>query len=237
MARWRAMFPSLRVRTGIVADALKARVDEIAMAAGISVLGNAQQAYEEKSRHGTGSDGIQWKDLSSKTLEARVRRRAPAQRIVAERAALAQEIRGILSGGITPRTRKGKGKVVPKEKAVFQLRQVRAALKRKLDNLVIQEMSSYQIGVDTGLQRSAAAPGFADPHRVWKQIPPDDLGGNLFEIDAGAVVLGYDREYSSYFDYARPLFPDQLPDPWREDAEKAAGEAATEIVRDVLTSD
>lgn len=233
--KWKSSLPiaaEVRLFAKTLAQTLRSRIHEGAMAVGVSVLGHVQRDYETKSRHGTGEDGTQWKDLSPNTLEARVRRRSEAKSIVEQRKQLAQEIRGILHGGLTPRT-KG-GKPVSKEKAVFTLRQKRDALGRKLDNLVIKEMSSYQIGVDQGLQRSSAAPGFDDPAKTWKLNPSDDDGANIFEVDGGTVTLGYGRSYSAAFDAERPLFPEQLPTAWREDAEEKLGEWTNEVTNEVM---
>ena len=233
---WGVKFPveEFRRTSEAIAKALRERIHEAAMRAGIAVLNHVQRDYQTKSRHGTGEDGITWDDLSPKTLEARVRRRAPAKDIVEQRRQLAQEIRGILNGGIVPRAKRGQGKEVARDAAVRKLRQKRQDLARKMDNLVIKEMSSYQIGVDTGLQRASAAPGFDDPRDIWSVNPPDNLGGNIFEIDGGSVTIGYNRSYSAAFDADRPIFPETLPETWKEDAGDAVESWANEIVRELL---
>lgn len=235
--QWKTKFAvvdEVRKFSWTLAKIMRARLHEAATIAGGSVLGHAQRDYETKSRHGTGEDGTHWKDLSPKTIEARVRRRSSAKKIVEERKQLAAEIRGILYGGLTPRARKGKGKAVNKEEAVRALRERREALKRKLDSLVINEMSSYQIGVDQGLQRASAAPGFNDPAKVWRLNPADGEGENLFHIDGGTVTIGYNRSYSAAFDSERPIFPDQLPESWKEDAGEAVGDWADDRVKEAM---
>lgn len=209
----------VRILTKDLVEKLRKQRSDGAMSVGVSVLANVQRAYRDKARGGMGSDGEVWRDLSSKTLEARVRRRAPARKIVEQRRQIAQEIQGILSGGVTPRSRRGKKKEVSKRAAVKNLRQIRKDLSRKLDNLVITEHSSYEIGVDTGLQINSASPGFTDPNSVWHRDPIDSLGANLFSVNAGNVAIAYDRSYSAAFDAERKLIPKTLPDPWRIEAE------------------
>lgn len=66
---------------------------------------------------------------------------------------------------------------------------------------------SVEIGVDTGLQRASATPGFK---------APDGDGGNILEIVDLEVIVGFARSYSVFFDETRPLLPTVLPVPWTE---------------------
>lgn len=65
-----------------------------------------------------------------------------------------------------------------------------------------------QVGVDTGLLRNSATPGFKG----------DGDGGNIFDVDAqkGTVTVGYGRSYAAAFHSRRPLLPEQFPDAWGE---------------------
>jgi len=236
MIYWNIGYPVAQVRkmTEAIANKMRERISEGAMAVGISVLGNAQQAYEAKSRHGTGSDGITWKELKPETLEARVRRRAPSRRIVERRAELAAEIRNLTHSPGKAKTSKGRiseaARIATKIKT---LRQKRDDLKKQHEALVAAEIGNHQIGVDTGLQRASASPGFSDPHGIWSKSPVDSLGQNLFVVNGGEVAIGYHRDYSAAFDAVRPLFPDTLPTEWRADAEEIAHEWASEVIRSV----
>ena len=78
-----------------------------------------------------------------------------------------------------------------------------------------------EIGVDTGLQRASASPGF---------VGPDGKGGNFFVQDADSVTVGYGREYSEHFDAQRPLLPDTLPDEWVQHQEEVLKEWAEKII-------
>lgn len=65
---------------------------------------------------------------------------------------------------------------------------------------------SSAIGIDTGLQQASASPGFQGS---------DGKGGNIDIVTETSVTVGYGREYSGYFDAARPLLPTVLPEAWR----------------------
>lgn len=67
------------------------------------------------------------------------------------------------------------------------------------------------IGRDTGLQLASASPGFNATG-----------GGNIFDIQANSVTIGYGRHYSKYFDEERALLPSKLPPKWRESCEAIA---------------
>lgn len=89
--------------------------------------------------------------------------------------------------------------------------------RKKIDAIVSGGL--YDIGYDTGLQKNSSSPGFTDPNSVWHRDPIDNLGANLFVVNAGNVAIAYDRSYSAAFDKERKLIPDTLPDPWRIEAE------------------
>ena len=57
---------------------------------GIQVLSFAQLDYVTKARGGTGEDGVKWDEVTRATIEARVRSRTPAKRIVQQRRDLAE---------------------------------------------------------------------------------------------------------------------------------------------------
>lgn len=207
-----------RVRLDISEDVRRAREAQQKLASdkrtilervGIQALSFSQLAYRDKARGGTGSDGVTWSKLSRNTIEARVRERAPAKRIVAQRRDLAKQIKAT----------KGKGSNARRAKLV----QRRKQLSERLQSLVDQEFARHEIGVNTGLQRSSAQPGFAGP---------DGQGGNVMKLEAGSVTVGYGREYSKYFDAKRPLFPAKLPEAWIQRFERMIAEWTQQIVRD-----
>ncbi len=211
---------------------LRARNHEGAERVGISILRNVQEAYDAKSRKQSSEDGIVWRDITRATLEARVRRRAQARQIVEQRRQLASEIKRIRSGAAEPRSRFGKKAPTSQAKAIEQREKRRAELSAKMQALVDHESSAYEIGVDTGLQRSSGSPGFSDP--VWNATPTDAMGNNTFVVDAGRVTIGYDRTYSAAFDSERELLPENLPDPWRVEAEAAFSTWADQIIQSGL---
>jgi len=82
-----------------------------------------------------------------------------------------------------------------------------------------------QIGVDTGLLRASAQPGFAGS---------DGRGGNVFALTPDSVTVGYGRNYAKYFDAARPLMPDPLPADWQKRLENIVGVQAEKTVKAAL---
>ncbi len=82
-----------------------------------------------------------------------------------------------------------------------------------------------QIGVDTGLLRASARPGYRGA---------DNNGGNVFDIRGVQVTVGYGRNYAKYFDEKRPLFPKVIPQGWQEALDKRTEEWADKIAKEVF---
>lgn len=174
---------------------------------GVQVLSEAQLAYTSKARGSVGSDGVAWPKLARATLEARVRRVGRGRTIVAKRKKLAEQIRST----------KGKGATAK----VVKLRKQRADLKADLEKLVDAAVANHEIGVDTGLQRASAKPGFRPPAG----------GGNVLEVNGNEVTVGYGRNYSTYFDERRKLLPETLPAAWATELDRRAEEWAGGVIR------
>lgn len=81
--------------------------------------------------------------------------------------------------------------------------------------------TTTDIGVDTGLQRNSAAPGYSGG---------DGKGGNVHEFDALHVTVGFGRTYSEYFDDDRPLLPDPMPPEWVDELNDIVNDHYTEIL-------
>jgi len=204
---------------------------------GTQLLNLSQLAYRAKARGGRGGDGIQWKPLKRGTLEARVRRRAPSRRIVSQRRKLADQIkreldahkgqrRKLRTSTKDSRQRKKLGdQSLAKRRKIQQLRNRRRELLKRHEGLVDKEVGKHEIGVDSGLQRSSASPGF---------VGNDGKGGNLLKIEKQRVTVGYNRTYSKHFDAKRPLFPDVPPAAWEQKLERQAQTWAEKILRDTL---
>ena len=212
---------------------------------GIQLLSHIKLAYIEKSRGGTGEDGISWAPLKVSTILARLRKAGhlkssavksvkkpavpprPRQRTIYTVAKTVKKNEALFkqldAAGVVFHDKKGnqvKGSS-PRHKTGTTLA-VTAATQKKTVNL---SPGSYQIGVDTGLQLNSAGPGFAGP---------DGKGGNIFEQDDVSVTIGFGRSYSSYFDEHRKLIPDTLPDDWQKDLDDLAAERGAKIITDVL---
>ena len=80
---------------------------------------------------------------------------------------------------------------------------------------------SSAIGIDTGMQKNSATPGFR---------AADGEGGNIFEIGSADVTVGFGRSYSKFFDKDRTLIPDPLPQSWTDDLDDTVSEMLEELV-------
>jgi hypothetical protein len=194
--------------TQATANALQRHGQELHRIAGVYVLNQSRLAYIAKSKGQQGSDGITWKPIARGTAEARVRRRAPARRIVAKRRQLAERIKSEKS-----------------EAAREKLRKQREAESAKLQALIDAEHAKAKTGIDTGLQINSAQPGYQ---------PPDGQGGNVFRLQQNQVTVGFGRSYSTYFDAQRTLLPERLPVAWEQGLSKLLTKTVEQILREAL---
>ncbi|HUQ70369.1 MAG TPA: hypothetical protein VM165_12640 [Planctomycetaceae bacterium] len=80
-------------------------------------------------------------------------------------------------------------------------------------------IGSTVIGIDTGLQRNSASPGFKAPG-----------GGNVLHVEGHTVTVGFGRSYSKYFDEQRKLMPTTLPAEWERACDAILTRWATKIL-------
>lgn len=209
---------------------LDQRMAELLQEVGTSILSNSKLDFETKSRGGAGAGGVTWKPLSPKTLENRVRRRSPSRKIVEQRRKLADQIRQITEQIKRLRRSVRKGENFKRDAAklssqyarIEKLRQKRADLMAKHKTMFANEKG--QIGVDTGLLRNSATPGFQGS---------DGKGGNVLRIEGSSVTVGYGRSYARYFDEKRPLLPDQVPQDWQADIDEIVNDWIDDVLRPV----
>lgn len=191
-------FEGFKRRLGETAAEFKRQKKKLLKRLGLQLLSNAQLDYETKGRGGTGTDGITWKPLAESTIKAK-NRKGNRQSGTAAKAAKK-----------TLKESKKKGRPSNKTKAAKSF---------------LAGAAGTQIGVDSGLQRASAAPGF---------VASDGKGGNVLEVEEEAVTVGYGRDYSEYFDEKRKLLPDELPPAWEQDLDKTQEEWADEILKNKL---
>ena len=217
---------------------------------GVQLLQFAQLDYVIKARGGTGSDGIAWAPLQVATVLARLRRKAGhikavpvkdaklhasipvgAQKqvlVVAKTVKANQALFGQLAkAGIkfhNPKT----GAVIKGTAARYKAGTVLSGAGRNASKTVKQSTGSYEIGVDTGLQRSSARPGF---------MASDSLGGNVQQIEADSVTVGFGRSYSRAFDKHRKLFPEILPVAWIEELQSLVTEAGGQVITEAFRNE
>lgn len=190
-------FEGFRRRLKETQGELKRQKKKLLKQLGLQLLSNAELDYETKGRGGTGTDGIKWDPLAASTIAAKNRKGNRQSGTAAKDAK--RTVKGAKRGGQTK--------------------------KQKAARSFLSASAGTQIGVDTGLQRASARPGF---------ISEDGKGGNVLDVEEDAVTVGYGREYSEYFDEKRPLLPKDLPSDWEKDLDKTTEEWADEIIKDKL---
>jgi len=84
----------------------------------------------------------------------------------------------------------------------------------------------HQIGVNTGLQRASARPGFTGA---------DGRGGNVQIKADDSIEVGFGRSYSRHFDKRRKLMPEVLPPKWLETLEDIAAKQGGQLIDDALS--
>lgn len=171
----KVIFPASELTKGLgkISELINRRRADLLEILGVRLLSEAQRAFQQKSRGGTGSDGIKWKPLAEATIAHKGRR------------GKRNEKRKTTKGG---KARPGAG--------------------------------SSQIGVDTGLLRSSAQPGFKGS--ATTKDGQQRTASNVFVVNERSVTVGYAREYAEYFDEVRPLMPEVMPVEWQRALDDSA---------------
>lgn len=128
-------FPVAELTAGVdaAALALRQRRREVLESVGQQLLALAHQAYIDKARGGTGSDGIKWAPLKVATVLGRLRRKELKSKKVIKRSKARHRAGTILTKG---KAKSNKGNFSP---------------------------GSHEIGVNTGFQKNSARPGYQGP--------------------------------------------------------------------------
>lgn len=197
---------------------------------GVALLSQIQQAFIEKSRGGTGSDGITWPPLKRETI---AQRRTTGQ----ERKELGitgKRVRGLLTPAQDKRWR-----------AIFASRLARlrfdmgeaeakaraaqiawAVLKSEGAKTKLEVLGGRKvdIGRDTSRMFRSFSPGM-------ENIPSGEEE-QIFDTPPGRIIVGSNVPYAGHFHRKRPFWPvdGSLPEPWAE----AVAEAATEGIEDAV---
>lgn len=206
---------------------------ELLQVLGIQLLSKVKLAFEEKSRGGTGADGIKWKPLTANTLLRRLQKRGAVSGFkthgggfrngqkgtVAKNSKTTKDIlRSLETAGAIKINGAGKAGSIKKGTTFTVTNNAKridsvnvAGSKKTKTGKPRPSNSSHQIGVDTGLLRNSATPGYKGP---------DGKGGNVLDVSQHAVTVGFGRTYAEYFDRDRTLIPDPLPDDWMRELEQ-----------------
>lgn len=191
---------------------------------GVQILSFAQEAYDVKATGAVGPDGIQWAPVKVATILARLRR---AGQLASKSIATAKPHKNIPIGRRQKNVLQVKRKVKGNEGLFDALsdagidfydyrtgkklgegkrNKTQAVLakreKNSLSNTV--NVSGYDIGVDTGLQRAAGSPAYRGDHQTFTKT----------EV---SVTVGYNMKYSKHFDKRRKLLPDEVPEEWMKE--------------------
>ena len=131
--------------------------------------------------------------------------------------------RRLASSGVIKATTSGKGDARFKTGSVIGIVKDKktGSTKETLRKRISPSGGGYEIGVDTGMQRSSAQPGYTGR---------DGKGGNVKKIDGDTLTVGFGRNYSEYFDEKRALFPVKLPQEWLDDLEEMAAQHGADII-------
>lgn len=232
--------PQIEVRFNI--DAVNKSLDRVALdlvneqrdlleEIGLTILGFAQQAYVDKGRGGTGSDGIKWAPLKVSTILARLRNTAghikrrkvtdiklprgfplrKGQKNVLVVAVSKKENQALFTqlakAGIKFHDAKT-GMAIKGNKARFKAGTLLSGTGKASSRTVALSPGSYEIGTNTGMQKNTLQPA----------LKRGDTGDNLVIKDA-QVTVGAVMNYSEAFNKLRPIMPDDLPAEWREAVE------------------
>lgn len=193
----------------------------IATRMGVALLSQVQQAFIQKSRGGTGSDGIRWKPLKPETI-ARRRTTLDERRQLGisgrrERGLLTQDQnrrwKGIFASRLTQLMARG---MEAGEAKALAASIAWAILKNEGARTLLAVLGSrtVDIGRDTGILLRSLTPGVEDR--------PSGASDQIFEVSPGLVIVGTNVPYASDFHRERPLWPETIPDAWMRAVNRAA---------------
>lgn len=229
-ATWPDSEEILRQRLALLPDALTGAIPQyqsesaaIARAMAIELLSCIKEAFIEKSRGGTGSDGITWAPLARATVAygrrhpGLSRRRKYAAKAGRGRRPLLTAAQDKLWRGVYAAClRRGDDKATAAAKAW-------GAAKRAGGKTIIGTYggAQVQIGVDTGRLLASLSPGGRD---------------NRLAVGPGTIDVGSNVSYAAAFAARRPLYPPdgRLPEAWQERLQAVLAAALPEFIRTFL---
>lgn len=202
---------------------------------GQALLAHVQEAYIVKARGGTGDDGIKWDWIQAGTLLARMRRAGhltrPGQKDAKHttgkaaaglthfmkikqpggkkyeeaRQANNAVLRRLASAGVIKTVTGGKGDARFKTGAIIGIVKDKktGTIRESLRKRISPSQGAYEIGRDTGMQVNTLQPA------------KRGSAGASMEFEPGAVTVGAAMDYSEYFDKARPIIPEHIPEAWQ----------------------
>ncbi|MDE2098974.1 MAG: hypothetical protein KGL39_17100 [Patescibacteria group bacterium] len=218
---------------------------------GVQLTSDVRQDFEQKSRHGTGEDGIQWPELTRATIAARVRKRGEGKRIVQRRRELALQIRELTgqrvklgpskarlvkrkrnkAKPVSPRHRKKQEKAraaaIKAQSEYWKERSARGDKLSQVNRLRKQRhalLVRLEALIDAGMQNHQIG---VDTGLMRSSSSPGFAQG-------GQIIVGFQMGYAKYFDQKRTLIPEPLPADWMRRLEKKAEDWGTQIIQSVI---
>ncbi len=207
----------------------------IKLRVGLTALGLITKAFDDKSQHQTGEDGIKWAELSPATIAARRLNVGDRQMLKGMGIKNRDALRPFLTPAQDRRwkmlfaTRKSwlmaKGADEGTASAIAAA-SAWTILKAEGARTKLEVLGSrlVEIGKDTGRLAMSVSPGITDPSSFPLDadppepdtVPESQPGDRILRDEPGAVVVGSNVEYAARFHAKRPLWPQSLPSSWTE---------------------
>lgn len=238
-------------------DEFSVLVTGIKLRIGLTALQLVSEAFDDKSEHGAGSDGIQWAELSPETIARRRLGPGDEKMLKGEGIHPTQGLRPFLTPAQDARWKRIFAQVKARMMGRFGMDEGAASaragqaawsvLKAEGARTKLEVLGSrfVQIGKDTGRLAASLSPGIEDPGNfpLDGTAPPPETVSNskpgdriLVTTDPGKVIVGTAVEYAERFSAKRPLWPSggALPAAWEEELSRVCGSAVSEAIVRVL---
>lgn len=212
-------------------------IPAVLKAIGVQAVAWVVQDYRERST-GASVGGVAWKPLTESAIRTRLAGRTPWQRQRDQLIALREEERPILErlrrmlpsdkskqiNGDKAKGRRVRGFLArefeKKNPELRKIRKKRQTIRSQRKAAIAKELSSAQIGVDTGRLVNSLVFGVPELASIKtpKSAPSEKA---LFEVQGQTINIGSVMKYAKHYDALRPIFtPDFIDQQRRESLER-----------------
>lgn len=187
-----------------------------------TLIGLVKEAFEEKGRGGTGSDGIRWEPLKQSTIERKLSKGMTDRQLHQWREDYRAAFRELSGQTTAPEARKRAQDIATQKHERRSGRQVSSG--------------TNQILVDTGVLRQSLSIGTLTERGPDASYAPPNEDQQYQADKAGEVVIGTNVAYAPHLHYgtrkmvARPFWPEKLPDDWMDEVMRQARVGIERIV-------